>query len=264
MINSEKTYVTVVPVYKTRPSKTEAFSFMQLRLLGIDQVTLMCPVNLDTSYYEGLFPEIQIMRFADNHFLSVQTYNDFLLQPEFYKTFSDLYEWLLIYQLDAFIFENRIHYFCNLDYDYYGAPWKNGISQYHFLFNRYRIKLGNKKFYVGNGGFSLRKLKTTIDLLERKRNDITKKYFMEDVFFGYWGSKDLNYQSCSPEIAAEFSVETHPDYWVNHTGKFPMGTHNFHRTGPEWGNKFYNPILKKCYERLLRDYPILNQLQEKT
>ena len=47
-------YLTIVPVYKVFPSKSEAFSFMQLRELQIQNVTLMCPEGLDIGAYEAL------------------------------------------------------------------------------------------------------------------------------------------------------------------------------------------------------------------
>ncbi|QWE20913.1 DUF5672 family protein [Polynucleobacter sp. AP-Kolm-20A-A1] len=252
--------VTVVPVYKERPSKTEAYSLMQLRLLDVQNVTLMCPEGLDTSFYTELWPELSMERFPKNHFLSVQTYNDFLLDPAFYETFYPRYEWLFIYQLDAFLFENRIDHFCDLNYDYYGAPWRYGIVQYRFLFNRYRIKINRKRFYVGNGGFCLRKLASTIDLLYRKKGDITQTSFMEDVFFGYWGSRDPNFHTCPPKIAAEFSIETYPEYWIEVIGRMPMGTHNIERGGPEFGKAFYASILQERYSKLSQAFEQLNQL----
>lgn len=250
-------YVTVVPIYKATPSKIEAYSLLQLRYLGIQNATLMCPEELDIGVYLNLWPDIKVQHFPKEHFLSVQTYNDFLLRPAFYEAFSGKYDWMLIYQLDAFIFSDQIAKFCELGYDYYGAPWKDGFPQYHFLLNRWPIRLNMRRFYVGNGGFSLRRLDKTIDLLYRKKGHISQTHFMEDVFFGYWGSIDKSFHACPAEIGAEFSIETYPAHWIKLIEGFPMGTHNFERSGKEWAKDFYSPILNKCHEKLSEVFPKL-------
>jgi hypothetical protein len=243
--------VTVVPVYKERPNKTEALSLLQLRLLDVENVVLMCPEGLDLDIYQSLLPELMIERFPKRHFLSVQTYNDFLLGPQFYETFLQKYEWMLIYQLDAFLLSNRIEHFCQLGYDYYGAPWTSGFPQYHFLFDRWPIRINTKRFLVGNGGLSLRNIKNTVDLLKEKQGHITKAYFMEDAFFGYWGSLESQFRACPPKIAATFSLEMDPEYWMSIGGLLPMGFHGFERRS----QSFYNPILKEKYQHLLKSFP---------
>ena len=77
--------------------------------------------------------------------------------------------------------------FCHEGYDYYGAPWKVGFPQYRFLFNRWAIQTNKKRFYVGNGGLSLRKIASTLDLLARKEAHISKTFFMEDAFLAIGG-----------------------------------------------------------------------------
>lgn len=255
-----QSYVTVVPVYKVIPSKVEALSLLQLRELNVKNVTLMCPEGLNIDAYLDLWPELKVVYFSKEHFISVQSYNDFLLKPSFYETFASEYRWMLIYQLDAFIFSNQIERFCELGYDYYGAPWQYGFPQYWFLFNRWPIKVNFKRFYVGNGGLSLRNLNKTIDLLKRKQGHITQTFYMEDVFFAYWGTMDESFHAAPSEVAALFSVETYPDHWLKITKTFPMGTHNFHRTGKEWAKDFFSPILDKCYAKLLDSFPKLNNL----
>jgi len=250
-------YLTIVPVYKVTPSKSEAFSFMQLRELQVQNVTLMCPEGLDISVYQALWPEIKVARFAPEHFLSVQIYNNFMLEPSFYETFAARYQWMLVYQLDAFIFSNNINAFCELGYDYYGAPWRVGYPKLSFLFNRFPIPLTTQRFYVGNGGFSLRNIPKTIDLLRRTQGHISRSYFMEDVFFGYWGSIDAQFHACPADIGARFSCETYPDHWLKITKRFPMGTHNFERVGPEWAAEFLQPYIQEACSKLLHSFPEL-------
>ena len=262
LIMSTHRYVTVVPVYKTTPSKVEALSLMQLLQLEVKNVTLMCPEGLDIRVYLDLWPDLKVEFFDQAHFVNVQSYNDFLLQPPFYERFSKTYQWMLIYQLDAFIFSNQIEHFCDLGYDYYGAPWLSSFPQYRFLFNRWPIRINLKRFFVGNGGFSLRKLDSTITLLQRTQGHISQTFFMEDAFFGYWGSFNKSFHAAPPEVAALFSIETYPGHWLRLTNTFPMGTHNFQRSGKEWAKEFFSPTLKKQYEILSEAFPKLKNLKE--
>ena len=246
-------YVTVVPVYKSRPSQAELLSLLQLRVLEVQNVTLVCPEGLDIGYYLELWAELQVQRFSPEHFASVQSYNNLVLQTAFYQPFANHYEYLLIYQLDAFLLSNQILQFCDQGFDYYGAPWKSGFPEYRFAFNHWPIKINAKRFHVGNGGLSLRKIASSLDLLQRKANHISKTFFMEDAFFGYWGAIDPHFHACSTLTAAKFSLEMDPEYWIEKTGQLPMGFHGFE----VWHQDFYNPLLQESYTKLFETYPQL-------
>ncbi|QWD68632.1 hypothetical protein AOC21_01595 [Polynucleobacter sp. VK25] len=246
-------YVTTVPVYKAKPSQTEAFSLLQLRILGVQNVTLVCPEGLDLAAYLDLWPELQVQRYAPEHFVSVQSYNNLVISPAFYTPLIH-YDYLLIYQLDAFLLSNQVLEFCNEGYDYYGAPWIKGFPQYRFLFNRWPIQINGKRFHVGNGGLSLRKIDSTLNLLKRKASHISKTFFMEDAFFGYWGSLDPDFHACPPLVAARFSLEMEPSHWMEQTGVLPMGMHGFE----VWHKDFYNALLQESYQKLRDTYPQLN------
>lgn len=251
-----KHYVTTVPVYKAIPSQTEALSLMQLKALQVQNVTLVCPSGLNLSAYLKLWPELKVEHFDPKHFFSVQTYNDLVISPDFYAPFAQDYEYLLIYQLDAFLLSNQVLEFCNQGYDYYGAPWITGFPQYHFLFNRWPIRLNSRRFHVGNGGLSLRKIAGTLDLLKRTAGHVSKTFFMEDGFFGYWGSLDPNFHACPPLVAAKFSLEMEPEYWIEKTGRLPMGFHGFEI----WHKDFYNSLLEESYQKLFEAYPQLQNI----
>ena len=79
-----------------------------------------------------------------------------MISSKFYKSFKT-YEFLLIYQTDAWVFRDDLLEWCNKDYDYVGAPWFTG----------YDDTKGIKKAFnaVGNGGFCLRKTKSMLRVL---------------------------------------------------------------------------------------------------
>jgi hypothetical protein len=72
------------------------------------------------------------------------------MSKQFYRRFLN-YKYILIYQLDAFVFRDELEYWCSLDFDYIGAPWFDDIT----------LSLSEQKLYgVGNGGLSLRKVQS--------------------------------------------------------------------------------------------------------
>jgi hypothetical protein len=243
-------YVTVVPAYKTVPATSEALALAQLKHLSVENITLVCPNHLDVSAYLALVSDLYVVRLPEEHFINVQSYNALMLQPWFYELFRSNYEWMLVHQLDAFLLTNQIYEFCELGYHYYGAPWLIGFPQHRFLFNRWPIKMNGRRFQVGNGGLSLRHLEKTVDLLQRNQGHVSKTFFMEDAFFGYWGSIDAIFHACPAHIAACFALESHPEYWAKLTNKLPMGFHGYE----VWGQDFYKPLLDQAYAELSTEF----------
>jgi hypothetical protein len=197
--------------------------------------------------------DLHVVRLPEEHFINVQSYNALMLQPWFYELFTSDYEWMLIHQLDAFLLSNQIQKFCELGYHYYGTPWLIDFPQYRTLFNRHPIKINRRHFQVGNGGLSLRHLEKTVDLLQRKQDHVSKAFFMEDAFFGYWGSMDEYFRACPVNIAATFSSESNPEHWVKLTNKLPMGFHGYE----VWSQDFYKPLLDQAFAELSTEFPHL-------
>ncbi len=76
---------------------------------------------------------------------------------------------------------------------------------------------------------------------------------MEDAFFGYWGSLDPDFYACPPLVAAKFSLEMEPSYWMEKTAFLPMGLHGFE----VWHKDFYNELLQDRYLKLSENFPQL-------
>src|SRR4051812_19809184 len=111
---SENEIIVVIPVYKSQLSANENFSLT--RVLKIFPATGICFIT-----YKELEDEYKLSGkvycFDKNFFLSIDGYNKLLLSPQFYKTFS-AFKYILIYQLDAFLFSNDLTDLINKDYDY--------------------------------------------------------------------------------------------------------------------------------------------------
>ena len=117
--------IIVIPVFRPTLSSDEKASLRQcLKVLGPHHdVALVCPDSLDTAAYDGAAAEkLRTERFKDSFFEGIEGYNSLMMSHTFYNRFSN-YDWMLVYQLDAWIFEDRLEEWCRKGYDYVGAPW---------------------------------------------------------------------------------------------------------------------------------------------
>lgn len=147
----------VIPLYKIIPSKDELLSLKQcIYVLNNYKIIFVVPFNFNVDHY--LMPSnYEIKQFSNHFFQSITGYNAFLKSYVFYFTFKD-YKHILIYQLDAYVFKDDLSYWINKDYDYIGAPW----------FDKFTLSTSeNKIIGVGNGGFSLRNVDKSINIIKR-------------------------------------------------------------------------------------------------
>lgn len=113
----------VVPVYTTHLSEDEWASLVNNRkVLAGHPFVVVAPYELDLTAIEQQIEVNSVIRFPAEFFKSPQTYNKLLMSPGFYKSFEK-YEYLLICQLDVWVFKDELEFWCQKGYDYIGAPW---------------------------------------------------------------------------------------------------------------------------------------------
>ena len=262
--------VVLIPLYKEQPTDDEIKSLNQvLRVLSLHDIRFVCPENLDMSKYDeivgyGLPKE----RFAFEFFDGIEGYNKLMTNMSFYKRFSD-YEYMLIYQLDAWVFSDQLSMWCSKGYDYVGAPW----------FELHKTHEDGYGFWCcGNGGLSLRRIakfvkETSPSTKFLSNKEIFKTYFgniktwpqgierlfgrknnmvwykkkrsdlWEDTFFSYGLEGTIHeMKRPSPEEAAEFSFECSPAYLYEFLGKrLPFGCHGWRKYQyEEFWSKYIN------------------------
>lgn len=246
----------VVPMYKTTLDDYEKKSLDQLvEVLGEYQKVIIKPKNLDVQEildnYENQF---DVQDFDDSYFVDIIGYNRLMLASEFYERFLNT-KYILVYQLDAFVFKDELRYWCNLDYDYVGAPWLckmkyNRKSMKLFLtirkaiYSLLKVKHRQQCFYkVGNGGFSLRKNATLYKVTHEKQAVIQKylknvsksSQFNEDVFWGMEATKDKGFRVPSWHEALLFSFDQFPEVAYKYSGgKLPFGCHRWNKELHFW------------------------------
>lgn len=196
--------VITIPVYREQLTITEKAALQQLRrVLGHYPCVFVAPESLDFDY-EGLADGVPVERFADHWFTSITNYSRLLLNEQYYARFA-AYDYMLIYQLDAFVFADRLHEFCQLGYDYIGAPIAPDNPIWHAIGAR-----------VGNGGLSLRKIATARQALRQweklppKRQQIFQDVFLrvEDSFWGWCGAQqDFDFRCAPVSVAVQFSIQ---------------------------------------------------------
>jgi len=128
--------------------------------------------------------------------LNQKTYSKLLASKTIIYDYIDT-EYFLIFQTDSIIFKSNSHLietFLDKNYDYIGAPWL--ICDYYPT---------RERDYIGNGGFSLRKTKTMLKIIEYHKWDENNEW-QEDLFFA---KKYDNIETIKPsyEIAKQFCVD---------------------------------------------------------
>jgi Protein of unknown function (DUF5672) len=147
-----------IPIYKETPNADELASLNQcLKILNNHPVIFFAPESLNTKVYEEVLKnKFTVERFDNQYFTDLTAYNRLMLNRKFYKKFKR-FKYILIYQLDAWVFKDDLQYWCSAGYDYIGAPWFDNWNV---------INPGTEFCGVGNGGFSLRKVKSHIKALQ--------------------------------------------------------------------------------------------------
>ncbi|MET4083627.1 hypothetical protein ABIB40_003599 [Pedobacter sp. UYP30] len=254
--------VVVIPIYKVTPSDIEVLSLKQcLTVLDKHKIIFIGPKELNFSKYQEICEQhhidFDIKLFDDIYFSGISGYNSLMLSTDFYKGFLS-YKFLLIYQLDAYVFKDELLYWCNQNFDFIGAPHqphKNNAGEIQFLksyssliclTNRF-LKTQRKISNVGNGGFSLRKTKSCYRLLKTLKKSVVKwGANNEDGFFKYWGNLlHPLFRLPSDQIALRFSIEESPSaLLLEMKGKLPFGCHAFEKHEPETWQKHINFKIK--------------------
>lgn len=209
--------VVVIPLYKEFLSTYEQISLMQCnKVLKQYKKVFICPQGLNYSSYEDLLNG-EVKYYSQEFFRSVESYNDLMLQRFLYEDFLP-YDYMLIYQLDGFVFFDGIAKFLDMDLDYVGAPWLDGMRVYRYNFKGVcmlsRLLPNIFKYidvFVGNGGVSLRRIESFCRLFDLYEGQINKWRYNEDVLYGYLGTMRPNtFRLADIATALQFAFETNP------------------------------------------------------
>jgi len=250
---SKSEVTIVIPIYKVTLLDFEVQSLNRcIEILGHHSIVFVQPESLDASTinFEG---RITSEKFPDHYFKSVFGYNSLMLTDSFYERFTDS-KYILIYQLDAYVFKDELLYWCSKDYDYIGAPWiatpNKGFKKLISLFDSKKKKARSELFYkVGNGGFSLRKVSTHIANSKKMKSVIDQNLsrskddfrIMEDVFWSSIPQQDPSFLIPDYKEGLRFAFDRKPKLALElNNNKLPFGCHGFEKTKVK---DFWNKII---------------------
>ena len=250
----------IIPIYKSYFGELEELSFLQcIKVLKDYKIILVQPEGLDNSYITNKFQEIDVESFPKHYFQNIEGYNELLLSPLFYERFLDL-DYILIYQLDAFVFKDELSAWCQKGYDYIGAPWIASIKKtpwskiFNLIARKFRSEKKNAReqtfFKVGNGGFSLRKTASHYSIAKQNeafildflRDKEKKIYAIEDVFWSLKASDlDKNFRIPEYKEALGFAIDRKPKIALAlNNNQLPFGCHGINKPKV---SAFWKPIL---------------------
>lgn len=264
---NSKLCVVVIPIHSDCPTAYELISFEQcFKILHQHEIKIIAPLGINLDKYRAIISVFDVIFIDPIWQSSIENYNKLKLSSYFYKLFND-FDFLLTYELDAFIFKDEVVYWCEKNFDYIGAPWFLGFDQANT----------NEIIGVGNSGFSLRKISSMENAIQKiyfkehvhfriskkkrflntirmpldyfnmwrnKNNTIQiARHFNEDWFVSYVIPKHIGDFSIAPiNDAIKFSFEVKPDYLFEINNQtLPMGCHAWNKYDFEfWKPHMFN------------------------
>lgn len=237
----------VIPAYAPTMRPYEEISFRQImNVLGHHDCYIIAPDTLDTSRYSEMFPRLRVVGFTPDLWDGTHaSYMHLPVREGFYSEFQD-YQYMLIAQLDVFIFRDELLDWCERGWDYIGAPWVSGVVVKTALKNAPWLYLkalftGNGKRLVGNGGFSLRNIQTCLNILRKYPREAQEWYGHEDYFWSLVvPSLSTSFRIAPFQEALRFAFETKPDMCLEmNGGKLPFGCHAWEKYDIDFWRKHF-------------------------
>lgn len=227
--------IIIIPLYKETLEWYEELSLQRnISILKNHPIAFIAPDDLHAKCMLD-YPNIPVIRFPNMYFKNIPSYSKLMLSPDFYKTFFH-YKYLLICQTDALVFSDSLLSFCQMNYDYWGAPWLSFLSIF-------RDNTGKRDWLrVGNGGFSLRNIRACYNLLIDNAAFVLNTTLPEDAVFAYLGKHSKTFRVAPLSKAYYFSGEWCIDKSIKRIGALPFGCHGWHKYSKDSYLKIFRQI----------------------
>jgi hypothetical protein len=254
-MNLQGKVAIIVPFYKAELTAYERIALQQCeRVLGnhikiaIKPRKLKLPDFLDTINFN------EMVDFDNHYFESIDGYNRLMLSTEFYSKFQS-FEYILIHQLDAFVFKDALLDWCSRNLDYIGAPWIRPVEHTDIIKaikSKFQYGVPSEKQFenkVGNGGFSLRRVSKfhnlTIQMQDKIDYYLQQKGVHEYNEDAFWSievnrkKRTLNIPSL--KVGLQFAFESSPERALKlNQQQLPFGCHAW-----DLYTEFWRPVFKQ-------------------
>jgi hypothetical protein len=244
-MRGKKKFCIAIPVYLENIDPIERIGYERLKKVVGDKnypIIFICPEGLDLSEYKKIYSKFEVFEFDKKWFKGLYEYSQLCMQYDFYNRFSD-YEYMFMYQLDSYIWEDRIEEICDMGYDYIGGPIFSHLSNWDL------VKDGIYSPKVGNGGCGWRKIETFKDICDpngefRQTYNITDEYLKNVKFEDKYFSNDIEnkYELKKPSIQKTLSIVwdmSVPEIWnwIGENKFYPMCAHGIYKYPDFWKDK---------------------------
>ncbi len=273
--------IIVTPVYKKEISKEELLSIkLSNKYLKNYKKVIVAPKKfLNDKEFNIIWKDFgyDIIYFDNKHFKNVLTYNKFMMSIDFYKEFIN-YHYILMCQLDVLILSDAVEYWVSKEFDYIGAPFVDK--------NEFGLKIRNG----GNGGFSLRRVKSFLTVLKAKQFHYTHNKFNkvpsftgvydmllirlfarsgffqkfislfkyiykgnEDHFWSFYAQFFIKeFIVASKKDSLAFAFEQHPEFcYEQNNFNLPFGVHAWEKYNPDFWKQKVPELLDSMKEDTL-------------
>jgi hypothetical protein len=242
--HSRPSLAILIPIYKNEFDLEEQRLVDRMFNVFIErEITFVGPVGLNFNYYERRFPSAKLKLFESSYFESIQGYSRLLLSKGFYDAFDDK-EFILISQPDVYVFRDDLDIWLQRPYHFLAPPWPRGFS-IQVNIGRFATEYGGSLLtsFVGNGGFSLRRIEHCSRLLDSDKelaSWFSASGSSEDLFFSFIGAMTPGFVLPNVVEASLFGMEMDPNYLYSlNGGRLPMGVHAYKKHSPE----FWKPYI---------------------
>ena len=234
----------VIPLYKYNLYDYEIISLKRTISLYSNKdycnIMFLIPTNFDIpkllNTYNIKIKYYRYFKFDDFYFTSTKEYNKIMLNQDFYIQLYDIFNYMLICQLDAYVFNDQLEYWMNKDYDYIGGYEGNLNIMGNFLLlqNKYQYSpnVDLNKLILMNGGFSLRKIDYCLNIIDTYENIINNIHLsaendiLEDLLYSACIYKYVN---ALDAIKFGYTYLLFDQIYQINNFELPFGCHAFHK-----------------------------------
>lgn len=221
-----KSIMVLIPIYRESLSKVEVLSLYRTRhVLANHAIFFVAPEGMRKFITAKGY---EVVYFPDKCMNSLSAYNKLLMSRVLYEKFQG-FEYILICQLDVWVFHDSINEFLDLPYDYIGAPAIVRMNEH-----------GDPELFGANGGFSLRRVQSFLKILDAHKEEAEQWTGNEDEFFSFCGEKySEEFRVAPQEIAMQFAFDRFSRYmYRKNQERLPMAWHGWLSYDPEFSRRF--------------------------
>ena len=184
-LKTSLTCCVVIPVYQASLTPMEkaslcnacrSFSALSVRIVSPNGLTLLDDLDKESREAIAGVSDFSIIHFQSHFFCSVQNYNRLMTTSLFYASFRE-WDYILLAQLDSWVFSPDIETWMAQRYSFVGAPWRLLLE----------LPLGPEwaTEAVGNGGFSLRRVADFLSVLDSVRFRMWPVLTLQELFLAH-------------------------------------------------------------------------------